>query len=275
MRFSERSLQVVHKDAISKLGQPVFDFQTGTPVYAVNGQRADNSIRPMDKGFAMGCDEMADQLSCAVSRDQNGNGYDFSGGAGTDAVTESESVYVEFTEIVCIGPLGPWSLLYPSEMSMSSDFSKFCPMIPFVNNFQLNMQFDQTQLAGNLFALVRNGHNKTGNMTATIAEASLLCKFVLPPPSYPLKSFDSFSVQSFEVVKYAQEIDAMGDRRSANRRAKPKVSYYTLNESPNFFFFSARPRAEMWPKQLLKGDDYAKIAGGAGGLTAYDAGVQE
>jgi hypothetical protein len=68
------------------------------------------------------------------------------------------------------------------------------------------MQFDQTQLAGNLFALVRNGANAQTSVRADIAEATVMCKFILPPPSYPLKSFDSFSVQSFEVVRYAQEI---------------------------------------------------------------------
>jgi hypothetical protein len=71
------------------------------------------------------------------------------------------------------------------------------------------MQFDQTELAGNLFALVRNGHDSRVNVKADIAEASLLCKFILPPPSFPLKSFDSYSIQSFEVVRYAQEIGPM------------------------------------------------------------------
>ena len=75
------------------------------------------------------------------------------------------------------------------------------------------LQFDQSQLAGNLFALVRNGHNSTVDVMAEIADASLLCKFILPPPSYPLKSFDSYSVQSFEIVRYAQEIGEIQNRR--------------------------------------------------------------
>jgi hypothetical protein len=124
------------------------------------------------------------------------------------------------------------------------------------------MQFDQTQLAGNLFALVRNGHDSSSNIKADIVSANLLCKFILPPPSYPLKSFDSFSVQSFEVVRYAQEIGAMEGRRGANRRQKPKVSYYTLNETPNFFIFVAKPRPSNWPKQLAKRADYICDAGG-------------
>jgi hypothetical protein len=110
------------------------------------------------------------------------------------------------------------------------------------------MQFDQAQLAGNLFALVRNGVDAQTSVKADIVEASIMCKFVLPPPSYPLKSFDSYAVQSFEVVRYAQEIGEMDNRMGANRRQKPKVSYYTLNETPNFLIFSAKPRAVNWPK---------------------------
>jgi hypothetical protein len=30
------------------------------------------------------------------------------------------------------------------------------------------------------------------------------------------------------------------------------VSYYTLNETPNFFLFVAKPRASNWPKQLAR-----------------------
>jgi hypothetical protein len=71
------------------------------------------------------------------------------------------------------------------------------------------MQFDQNELAGNLFALVRNGIDSNVAVKADIVEANVLCKFILPPPSFPLKSFDSFSVQSFEVVRYAQEITAL------------------------------------------------------------------
>lgn len=131
-------------------------------------------------------------------------------------------MYVEFIEPIVIGPLGPWSLLYPgTELSASSDFSKFSPYLPFVNNFQLNMQFDQAQLAGNLFALVRNGHDSHVAVKAELVGANILCKFILPPPSFPLKSFDSYSMQSFEVVRYATEIGELVERKGANaaRRA--------------------------------------------------------
>jgi hypothetical protein len=226
----------------------------------------------MDAGFTQGCEEMADQLSSDAARLVNGNGYDYSGGSEAGGNDEAGAVYVEFIEPVIIGPLGPWSMLYPgTELSATSDFGKFSPYLPFVNNFQLNMQFDQTQLAGNLFALVRNGANSQVSVKAEIADASVLCKFILPPPSYPLKSFTEFSVQSFEVVRYAQEIGAMDARRGANRRQDPKVSYYTLNETPNFFLFTAKPRATNWPKQLVK-HDYAPDDAGS---KFYVAGIQE
>jgi hypothetical protein len=85
----------------------------------------------------MGCEEMADQLSCDASRQQNGGGYDYSGGSTGDVANADDNiVYVEFIEPIVIGPLGPWSLLYPgTELSASSDFSKFSPYLPFVNNF--------------------------------------------------------------------------------------------------------------------------------------------
>jgi hypothetical protein len=84
---------------------------------------------------------MADQLSSDASRQGNGDGYDYSGGSTTDdGQVHNAEVYVEFIEPICIGPLGPWSLLYPgTELSASSDFSKFSPYLPFVNSFQLNM----------------------------------------------------------------------------------------------------------------------------------------
>jgi hypothetical protein len=127
----------VHKDAISKIGQPVFDFGMGPAVYKDDGKRDDETMRTMDVGFAKGCEEMADQLSCNKSHLQNGAGYDYSGGAAVDQVTvAADNVYVEFIEPVFIGPLGAWSLLYPgTELSSSSDFSKFSPCLPFVNNF--------------------------------------------------------------------------------------------------------------------------------------------
>jgi hypothetical protein len=261
----------VHKDAIAKFGQPIFDFGMGPAIYTADGKRLDPTARPMDAGFTKGCEEMADQLSSDAALLVNGGGYDYSGGSTAEnARTTATDVYVEFIEPVVIGPLGPWSMLYPgTELSATSDFGKFSPYLPFVNNFQLNMQFDQTQLAGNLFALVRNGHDTNVSVKADIVDASVLCKFILPPPSYPLKSFDSFSVQSFEVVRYAQEIGPMDDRRGANRRQKPKVSYYTLNETPNFFIFTAKPRASNWPKQLVQ-HDYAPDAGGS---KHYAAGI--
>jgi hypothetical protein len=80
---------------------------------------------------------MADQLSCDAAHLENGVGYDYSGGSSAEeADTEANIVYVEFIEPIVIGPLGPWSLLYPgTELSASSDFSKFSPYLPFVNNF--------------------------------------------------------------------------------------------------------------------------------------------
>ena len=90
-----------------------------------------------DHGFDKGCQEMADQLSCDAALLENGIGYDYSGGTyASRAVQEYPAVYVEFIEPLVIGPLGPWSLLYPgTELSASSDFSKFSPYIPFVSNF--------------------------------------------------------------------------------------------------------------------------------------------
>jgi hypothetical protein len=51
------------------------------------------------------------------------------------------------------------------------------------------------------------------------------------------------------------------------------VSYYTLNETPNYFLFTAKPRASKWPKQLAQ-SNYTFAAPGAG-YEAYDAGIQE
>jgi hypothetical protein len=41
----------VHKDAISKFGQPVFDFGLGPPIYTADGKWMDGGGRSMDKGF--------------------------------------------------------------------------------------------------------------------------------------------------------------------------------------------------------------------------------
>lgn len=50
------------------------------------------------------------------------------------------------------------------------------------------------------------------------------------------------------------------------------MSYYTLNETPNFFIFMAKPRASNWPKQLSKRSDNSVAAG----ITGYDnVGIQE
>jgi hypothetical protein len=127
----------VHKDAISKFGQPVFDFGMGPAIYKNDGKRDNETMRTMDVGFAKGCEEMADQLSCDASRQVNGEGYDYSGGSTTDVgATDATEVYVEFIEPVFVGPLGAWSLLYPgTELSASSDFAKFSPYLPFINNF--------------------------------------------------------------------------------------------------------------------------------------------
>jgi hypothetical protein len=49
------------------------------------------------------------------------------------------------------------------------------------------------------------------------------------------------------------------------------VSYYTLNETPNFFLFVAKPRAFNWPKQLAKQSDNTVDAA----ATGYPLGIQE
>jgi hypothetical protein len=49
------------------------------------------------------------------------------------------------------------------------------------------------------------------------------------------------------------------------------VSYYTLNETPNFFIFMAKPRASNWPKQLANHGNAVADPG----AKAYAVGIQE
>jgi hypothetical protein len=83
----------IHKDALSKICNPVYDYSQGGVVYAKDGRMweqvgdaggglahaAERLVVP-DRGFAQSCEEMADQMSSKLSGNQDANGYEFSSG---------------------------------------------------------------------------------------------------------------------------------------------------------------------------------------------------
>ncbi len=131
----------IHKDAIGKLGQPVFDFSDhGFGHVGANG-RSSNAARLQDPGYAYGQAEFAQSICSKESEGRDGHpGYQMD---RTDSNNDVNSVWVTFVEPLVIGPIGPWSLLKRGvEISGASPFANFSPMIPMVNNMQITMQFD-------------------------------------------------------------------------------------------------------------------------------------
>ena len=163
-------------------GQPVFDFGDHGFGVRSTGDRSMQGARLDDKGIAYGMAEMMQCLASNASKTRDGKpGYEID--RDTENVT---SFYVTFTEVVIIGPLGPWALLKNGvEISSSSPFANFSPALPFVNSMQLQFQFDQDKLARNLFFMGRNGGDGVAStMKATFEQAHVMIKWSMPPQSH-------------------------------------------------------------------------------------------
>ncbi len=235
----------VHKDALSKIAQPVFNF--GDHGFGAKYQGAHNGSYALDDpGVAYGRAEMMQQLSSGGSATVDATlDYDLTRASSTANLTE---FFVTFVEPIIIGPLGPWSLLKTGvELSASSPFADFSPMLPMVNNMQISMQFDQDKLSRNLFAIVKNGTDATGGqgpatLTADFKAAQVMCKFVMPPPSHDIRKQNSYAVPSWDVVRYVKNITVAAPKGGLiASKVKAELSYVSLNESPNMLLFICKP----------------------------------
>ena len=96
----------VHKDAIGKLGQPVFDFSNhGFGIKHGELLRSSNGVLCEDPGYAYGQAELSQFISSKQSEAVDGHpGYEMDREDG-----DMNEFWVTFVEPLVIGPLGPWS----------------------------------------------------------------------------------------------------------------------------------------------------------------------
>ena len=167
------------------------------------------------------------------------------------------SVYITFIEPIIVGPLGPWSLLKNGvELHAASPFAAFSPVVPYMNSMQISMQFNQDQLARNLFVLGRNINDtdsagNASNVTCTLTKASVMCKFISPPQSHQIKSLNSYSIPTWEGIRYTKNVAGlMAAACVPASMQKTELSYVTLNSAPDMIYFACRPKASTIPSAL-------------------------
>ena len=97
----------VHKDAIGKIGQPVFDFSDHGFGVKRTPDHSNMDVKFQDPGLAYGMAELMQQL-CTTAATQATGYPNYQIERASDNDTE---VFITFVEPLVIGPLGPWSLL--------------------------------------------------------------------------------------------------------------------------------------------------------------------
>ena len=119
------------------------------------------------------------------------------------------------------------------------------------------MQFDQDKLAANLFSMVRNEDAQAEcNVSATFEQANIMCKFVMPPPSHQVRKMNSYSVPSWDVIRYVKTVDNQLDPYAST---KTELRYVTLSEAPNMMYFCVRPDSSNYPNALLIGNSSSEL----------------
>ncbi len=123
---------------------------------------------------------------------------------------------------------------------------------------QVQFQFDQDALASNLFCFGRQGGASATahEIKVTFEQANILCKFMLPPQSHPIRTANSYSLPSWSSVRYAKTISGAlapiaGPNAAANAPVKTELRYVTLQEAPNMMLFRVAPTPAHYPAGFL------------------------
>ncbi len=84
-----------------------------------------------------------------------------------------------------------------------------------------------------------------------------MCKFVMPPPSHQLRKENSFSLPSWDAIRYVKTVDAALQPYGASdgtSSSKSELRYVTLAEAPYMMYFCVRPDSSNYPKKVLAGN---------------------